>query len=285
MDLFSCSKERCFYDFPRILKQISTQFGCIVKSICSDNAPELQFKDLLKQLRILHFHSCAYTPQQNSVVERKHQHLLNVARSLYFQPNIPLSYWPECVSTTAFHINRTPTPVLNNRTPFEVLYKKIPDFSFLRVFGCLCYASIHSHDRHKFIVRARPCAFLGYEIGFKGYKVLDLEYNTISITKNIVFHENLFPFLNTDVPNTCPFFDDFFYLLLKLNNITTRFFYDDFNITCTEVCPVTEPFILDPPSTIPSQPSPSSLSSPSVESIAQENDMKDIPRPRRETRS
>lgn len=87
--------------FPEFLKLVQTQFGCTVKSIRSDNAPELQFKDLLATFGIFHYHSCAYTPQQNYVVERNHQHLLNVARSLYFQSNIPLAYWPECVSTAA----------------------------------------------------------------------------------------------------------------------------------------------------------------------------------------
>ena len=37
--------------------------------------------------------------------------------------------------------------------------------------------------------------FLGYPHGHKGYKVLDLETNTISISRNVVFHENKFPFV------------------------------------------------------------------------------------------
>lgn len=58
--------------FPLFLKHISTQYNSKVKAIRSDNAPELAFTDLIKELGMFHYFSCAYTPQQNSVVERKH---------------------------------------------------------------------------------------------------------------------------------------------------------------------------------------------------------------------
>lgn len=145
--------------FPGFLQLIETQYSAKIKAIRSDNAPELFFTSLLKSKRIVHFFSCVYTPQQNSVVERKHQYIINVARSLLFQSNVPLEYWRDCTLTAIYLINRTPYPLLDNRSPYELLTSKIPSYDHLKVFSCLCFASTLLKDRHKFSPRTTPCVF------------------------------------------------------------------------------------------------------------------------------
>jgi len=62
---------------------------------------------------IVHQTSCVNTPQQNNIVERKHGHLLNVARALMIQSHLPKIYWSYFVIDAAHIINMLPTPILN----------------------------------------------------------------------------------------------------------------------------------------------------------------------------
>lgn len=152
-------KDEAIQIFPNFVKMVATQFQSPVKSVRSDNAPELKFSDLFKAKGILSYHSCPETPEQNSVVKRKHQHILNVARSLMFQSKVPINYWGDCILSAVFLINRLPSPVLDNKSPFELLHSKAPDYSMLRSFGCLCYQSTSPHQRHKFQPPSKACVF------------------------------------------------------------------------------------------------------------------------------
>ncbi|GMI83719.1 hypothetical protein HRI_002041200 [Hibiscus trionum] len=173
---------------------VKRQFGFDLKTFRSDNAPELQFIDLFQSLGILHQFSCVETPQQNAVVERKHQHLLAVARAFYFQSKLPIQFWGDCLLAATHVTNRLPSMFLDNKSPYELLFCKTPDYNHLHNFGCLCFVSTLKSKRDKFSPRALPGVFLGYVPGVKGYKVFIISTKKIVVSRDVIFHESVYPF-------------------------------------------------------------------------------------------
>lgn len=188
------TKDEVLTVFPEFIQMVETQYKAVVKAVRSDNAPELKFVEFYKKKGIVSYHSCPETPEQNSVMERKHQHIMNVARALMFQSQVEMEFWGDCVLTAVFIINRLPSPLLKDKCPYELLTSKKVDYDGLKVFGCLAYCSTSSKSRNKFQPRSKPCLFLGYPAGYKaGYKLLDLDSHQIHISRNVTFHEDIFP--------------------------------------------------------------------------------------------
>lgn len=153
-------------------KMVERQFNKRVRVVRSDNGGEFMgMKSYFAAEGILHQTSCVYTPQQNGRVERKHRHILNVSRSLMFQASLPIRFWGECVLTACHLINRTPSNILDGKTPFEMLHGVAPSYGTVKVFGCLCFARNVLRDKDKFGERSRRGEFMGYPFGQKGWRV------------------------------------------------------------------------------------------------------------------
>jgi len=175
---------------------VQNQFGTSIKIIRSDNGSEFTSKTMQQFYEahgILRQSSCVDTPQQNCRVERKHRHILNVARALLFQASLPLKFWGECVLTAAYLINRTPSKLLNGKTPYEMLYRTTPSYGDIKLFGTLCFAH-NKKIKDKFSPRGRRCLFVGYPFGQKGWKLFDIETEEYFVSRDVIFRENVFPF-------------------------------------------------------------------------------------------
>lgn len=90
-------------------------------------------------------------------------------------------------------MNRLPSSTMANKSPYELIYSKVPTLSHLKVIGCLCYASLLPKG-DKFAERAIPTIFLGYSELQKVYILLDIKSRKFIVSRDVVFHESIFPF-------------------------------------------------------------------------------------------
>uniref|UniRef100_A0A2N9I3U8 Integrase catalytic domain-containing protein n=1 Tax=Fagus sylvatica TaxID=28930 RepID=A0A2N9I3U8_FAGSY len=201
--------------FQTFHKMIQTQFSRTIKVFRSDNAQEYHDKSFLSILDsngTLPHYSCPYTSQQNGRAERKLRHILDVVRTLLISASIPERFWGEAALTAVYTINRIPSPTTHKKSPFELLYDKLPDYSSLRVFGCVCFVSLPSHERNKLEPRSRLCCFLGYGISQKGFRCYDPISRRLRISRHVEFWEHQtfssrqhFPFISSSMT---PIFTD-----------------------------------------------------------------------------
>ena len=113
---------------------IKTQFSKVIKVFRRDNAMKYRDSKLLAFLAeqdTLSEFSCPGTSQQNGRAERKHRHILDSVRAMLLSSSCPERTWGEAVLTAVHVINRLPSSILGNATPFERLYHTSPDYSSL----------------------------------------------------------------------------------------------------------------------------------------------------------
>ena len=108
------------------------------------------------------------------------------------QADMPLFFWWEAFHTTVFLINRLPTLVLSNISYFQKLFGRLPDYSFLRNFGCSCYPHLRPYNTHKLQFHSCKCLVLGYSSVHKGYLCLHPS-SQVFISRNVIFNESEFP--------------------------------------------------------------------------------------------
>jgi hypothetical protein len=189
--------------FIKFQKYTERFFNCKIKSIQSDWGGE--YRSLNKYFDtcgIVHRVSCPHTHQQNGAIERKHRHLVETGLALLSHASVPLRFWEDAFQTACYLINRLPTPLIKNLSPFEKLFHTDPEYSFLKTFGCACWPNLRPYNSNKLQPRSTSCVFLGYSSIHKGYKCFHIPSSRMYISRDVVFLESQFPFKNSTVPQT-----------------------------------------------------------------------------------
>ncbi|XP_019229937.1 PREDICTED: uncharacterized protein LOC109210912 [Nicotiana attenuata] len=178
------------------LGHVPDKFGATMKILRSDNGTEFfnsECSNLFQSYGMIYLSSCVHTPQQNGVVERKHRHILEVARAIRLQGHLPLKFWGECIHATVYIINRIPLSVLSGKSSFQLMYGRAPSLQHLRVIGRLCFAKVLVGG-DKLGARAIGAVHMGYSSSQKGYKLYNLLTNSFFVSRDVKFMENIFPF-------------------------------------------------------------------------------------------
>nr|GFA05715.1 hypothetical protein [Tanacetum cinerariifolium] len=134
----------------KFLKMIQVRLKVSVRRIRTDNETEFVNQTLrvyYEQVDISHETLVARSPQQNGVVER------------------------QAVATACYTQNRSIIRLRHGKTPYELLHNKLPDLSFLHIFGALCYPTNDSKNLGRLQPKADIGIFIGYTPTKKAFKI------------------------------------------------------------------------------------------------------------------
>nr|GEZ07379.1 retrovirus-related Pol polyprotein from transposon TNT 1-94 [Tanacetum cinerariifolium] len=134
----------------KFLKMIQVRLKVPVRRIRTVNGTEFvnqTLREYYEHVDISHETSVARSPQQNGVVER------------------------HVVATACYTQNRSIIRLRHGKTPYELLHNKLPDLSFLYVFGALCYPTNDSENLGKLQPKADIGIFIGYAPTKKAFKI------------------------------------------------------------------------------------------------------------------
>nr|GEU86054.1 hypothetical protein [Tanacetum cinerariifolium] len=176
----------------KFLKMIQVRLKVPDRRIRTDNGNEFvnpTLREYYEEVGISHETSVARSPQQNGVVERRNRTLIEAARTMLIYTQALLFLWAEAVATACYTQNRSIIRLHHGKTPYELLHNKLPDLSFLHVFGALCYPTNDSENLGKLQPRADIGIFIGYAPTKKAFWIYNRHTRRIVETNHVDFDE------------------------------------------------------------------------------------------------
>jgi len=169
MGIHDEAKIQSFQIFKHWTILMNNQTSKKVKCLRTNNDSELcstEFNEFCIDKGITRHHIIRYTPQQNEVSERMNMTLLEMGICMLSNSGLNRSFWAEAVNTTCYLVNHSSSTAIDFKTPIEVWSNKPPEYSILKVFGCLTYYHI---SEGKLEPEAKKGLFMGYGDGVKEF--------------------------------------------------------------------------------------------------------------------
>ena len=111
------------------------------------------------------------------------------ARSMLSGVRLGHEFWAEAVETTYYLVNRSPSSMLEDKSPQELWTSKKPSLSHLRVFECDAYVHVAKEKITKLDSKYERCIFIAYKDCLKGYRLWNPETRKVVYIRDVVFRE------------------------------------------------------------------------------------------------
>ena len=184
-------------------------FGVIVKTLQTDRGSEYfsQEGDLIEDRdRNLHNfgkvclaqdpivrHVVQPVEMKEKVAENSFRYLFRAVNSMLWEARLCPAFWDDACAYAQYLWNRTPNVrTTDSTTPWTLLTGKRPRWDKFKVFGCDAWQHIPNNSLYKVpgIPRGRRCIFLGFDLGFGGFKIFHPDTRTYEHSSNCYFNED-----------------------------------------------------------------------------------------------
>ncbi|KAJ9561389.1 hypothetical protein OSB04_006549 [Centaurea solstitialis] len=172
------------------IKAVQVQLKLPVQTVRSDNGTEFKnqvLKGFYTSLGITQTFSAARTPEQNGVVERRNRTLVEAARSMLAQSQLPQYLWAEAVNTACYTQNRSIIHRRFGKTPYHLVFGRIPNIDYFKVFGCPCFVLNETANRGKIGPKSDEMIFVGYSGCSVAYRVFNKNSRVVYESVNVRF--------------------------------------------------------------------------------------------------
>nr|GEW55929.1 hypothetical protein [Tanacetum cinerariifolium] len=92
----------------------------------------------------------------------------------------------KAVANTCYIQNRSIIRLLHGKTPYELFHNKLPDLSFLYVFGALCYPTNDNENLEKLQPKADIGIFIGYAPTKKAFRIYNRPPEVIAPIADVI---------------------------------------------------------------------------------------------------
>ena len=176
---------------------MSAYGGMSIQEFHSDNGGEFigtDYSELIRENGARKTTSVARTPNQNPYAEGAFWKIFGIVRAVLAHAGLPHNLWSHAYVFACYILNRTPRVVHGDTvtTSYELLNKRKPNLSHIKIFGCVAHAVTDKTERGG---KLNSVAISGIHLGparyQRGWIIWIPGENRFIVARNVRFEESM----------------------------------------------------------------------------------------------